>query len=103
MLLKEREKKMMWRRSRWKKWEDVDDEIRNCGKIVVKGMRVRGVKCVGGMVFEVLVWGLLVVWGEMGKGGCVEEVEESCMYELIGRVGRDIGRDKVSVDREGFG
>ena len=39
----------------------------------------------------------------MGKRACLEELDQSCMYQFIARLASDIAADKLTVHTDAFG
>ena len=49
------------------------------------------------ILFQVFLCPFFLLWGEMGKRACLEELDQSCMYQFIARLASDIAADKLTV------
>ena len=76
--------------------------ITNSGKIALKRIRVRAINCLGEILFQVFLRPFFLLWGEMGKRACLEELDQSCMYQFIARLASDIAADKFTVHTDAF-
>ena len=102
LFIKQTLKKIMCRRSSRKSCQHLHDEITNSGKIALKRIRVRAINCLGGILFQVFLCPFFLLWGEMGKRACLEELDQSCMYQFIARLASDIAADKLTVHTDAF-
>ena len=78
------------------------EHITNSGKIALKRIRVRAINCLGGILFQVFLCPLFLLWGEIGKRACLEKLDQSCMYQFITRLASDIAADKLTVHTDVF-
>ena len=63
LFIKQTLKKIMCRRSSWKSCQYLHDEITNSGKIALKRIGVRAVNGLGGILFQIFLCPLFLLWG----------------------------------------
>ena len=63
LFFKQTQKKIMCRRSCWKNCQHLHDEIANSGKIALKRIGIRAVNGLGGILFQVFLCPLFLLWG----------------------------------------